>query len=63
MRQTKVDKQIDARIAAIYTRNCSGIQINILDISKIYRVGREAILSGQDPEPAIVAFVQTIRQN
>lgn len=63
MRQTKADKQIDQRIEAIYYRTCSGIQIDILDISKIYRVGKTAILAGQDPEPAIVAFVQTIRKN
>jgi len=62
-RQTRQDKQIDRQIEAIYYRRCAGVQIGILDIPRVFRVGREAILAGADPEPAIVNFVQTIRKN
>mgnify|MGYP001568996983 CR=1 FL=1 len=62
-RQTKQDKLIDAQINTIYCRRCSGIQINMLDISRVFAVGRKALLAGEDAEAAIVAFVETIRQN
>jgi hypothetical protein len=59
-------KAADRRIELIYYRACSGIQINVMDISKVFAVGHKAIAEGADDaalEVAIVTFVNTIRKN
>lgn len=56
-------KQLDAEVERIYYRNCSGIQIDVMDISKVFAVGRAALTNGLDAEAAVVAFVETIRKN
>jgi hypothetical protein len=65
-RQSKADKAIDKRIETIYYRNCSGIQINIMDIPRVFAEGRKAIAEGADDTALtakIVAFVESIRHN
>lgn len=62
-KQTKADKLLDKEITAIYTRECSGIQINIMDIPRVYAEAKKAKSEGRDMRDAIVAFVQTIRKN
>jgi hypothetical protein len=57
------ERQVENRIAEVYRRTCSGVQVNIMDVSKIYAAGRAALAAGQDLDTAIPAFVQTIRQN
>ncbi len=59
MAQKKQDKQIEQ----VYYANCSGIQINMMDIPRVFDVGRRAIASGVDLKQAIVAFVDSIRKN
>jgi hypothetical protein len=57
---------VDKEIESAYYRRCSGIQINIMDISKVFKAGRAAYdggARGSELEDAIAAFVQTIRQN
>lgn len=67
-KQTKTEKLIDARVERAYYSKCTGVQINIMDIGKVFNVGRGFIVA----EPAITdaaladkvaAFVQTIRQD
>jgi len=56
----------DKRINALYCRLCSGVQIDIMDIGKVFKAGYAAIEGGATDEAlgeAIVAFVQTIRKN
>jgi len=58
----------DKRIERLYYQRCSGIQINIMDISKVFRAGHAAIAANpQIDDPmlgqAIYDFVQTIRKN
>ena len=64
----KAAKAVDERINRIYMRNCSGIQIDIMDISKVFKVGRKAI--ADNPEftddqltVVITGFVESIRKN
>jgi hypothetical protein len=56
-RQTKAEKQIEQ----CYYDNCSGIQINIMDIGKVFAEGRKALAEGRDLKTAIISFVETIR--
>ncbi len=64
--QKAAAKALDARIQRAYGLACSGIQINLLDIPKVYAEGRKAIEAGADDaalQEAIKAFVAKIRQN
>lgn len=54
MKRTKADRQLDKQIEAIYYANCSGLVINIFDISKIFAAGRAAAAAGQDITKAVV---------
>ncbi len=56
-------KKLDAEINRLYMENCSGIQVNMMDIPKIFVVARKARAEGRDMKEAIVFFVQSIRQN
>jgi hypothetical protein len=55
--------RIDKQIERAYYRRCSGIQIDVFDIGKVFAVGRQAVAEGADMETAIVAFVETVRKN
>lgn len=65
-RQSKADKLIEQRIERAYYKTCSGVQINVMDIDKVFDAGRKALRmsdSEADLERAIVEFVATIRKN
>lgn len=53
---------LDNRIEEIFRRRCSGLQIGVLDISKIFKAGREAHAAGQDVEAAVVAKTLEVRR-
>ena len=62
----KQEKALDRRVEQAYYATCSGVQINIMDIGKVFSTGREALAGGADEEglrKAIVEFVETIRHN
>jgi hypothetical protein len=64
--RNKAEKLADKRIERIYYRSCSGVQISVMDIGKVFAVGHKAISEGgtdDDIERAIVTYVQTIRKN
>jgi hypothetical protein len=59
-------KKIDRRVEVAYYATCSGIQINIMDIGRVFAVGREALRDGADEEllrSTIRKFVEQIRKN
>jgi len=64
---TKKQKNaLDKKIEQAYYASCRGVQIDIMDISKVFDVGHKALAEGADDETLkakIVAFVETIRFN
>ena len=65
-RKTKAEKIAERRVDMAYRATCSGIQINILDIPKIFAYGELKVAEGLDDAAlaaSIRAYVETIRQN
>ena len=46
----KADKAVEDRIAKAYRATCCGIQINILDIPKVFKYGERIIAEGASNE-------------
>ena len=60
------EKKMDAIIERLYRQACPNVEIDIMDISKIFAVGRKALSEGKSEDEvkaAIVEFVNTIRKN
>lgn len=58
----------DKRIEQLYYDYCSGVEINIMDIGKVFKFGHDAIdrnplINDLALAQAIIGFVQTIRKN
>jgi len=65
-RETKEQKLINKRVETAYYQSCSGIQIPMMSIPKVFEAGRVAVAEGADDETLkakIRAFVETIRVN
>jgi hypothetical protein len=59
-------KKMDRMVERAYYDTCSGIQINILNIGKVFDHGRQLLKDGADEDALKVgvrAFVETIREN
>jgi hypothetical protein len=56
----------DKLVEQAYYATCSGIQIDIMDIGKVYAFGRLKLEAGEDFEAlkaSVRAYVETIRKN
>lgn len=66
LRKKREQDKLDKRVERAYYKHCSGVQIDIMDIGKVFEVGREAIKRGASDaelESAVREYVQTIRKN
>jgi hypothetical protein len=64
----KQKKLNDARIQRLYGQRCSGIQIDIMDIGKVFKVAERAMaqqpdISDEQLGSEIAAYVEQIRKN
>lgn len=57
------EKRIDKFVEQAYYERCSGIQIDVMDIAKVFEVGRVAFANGQNVGDMVFEFVQSIRKN
>lgn len=65
-KQSKADKAIDDQINKAYLMSCEGVQVSMMDIPKVFDVGRKSIAEGKSftqLKEDIRAFVDTIRKN
>ena len=65
-KQSKAEKAIDTQIDKAYRMSCENIQISMMDIPKVFSVGRKSIAEGKSfsqLKDDIRAFVETIRKN
>ena len=61
-------KRQEKRIEQLYCKHCSGVEIDIMDIGRIFDTGRNALaqnpaLTDDELSKVIVDFVQTVRKN
>ena len=59
-------KQDELRIERAYGEACSGIQIDVLDITKVFEFGQQMLDRGCDDAQLRIglrAFVETIKRN
>lgn len=56
-------KQIDKQVEASFYRVASGVQINVMDIGKVFSAGRAALAEGRDLDTAIREIVAVLRVN
>jgi uncharacterized membrane protein len=64
--ETIAKNKADKRISAIYNRECNRIEIPMMKIPDIFKVGYAAIKDGADDAAlttAITKYVATIREN
>ena len=59
-------KHDEARVSQAYTRACSGIQIDMMAIPKVFEVGLASVATGDDDTTLgakLRAYVDTIREH
>lgn len=64
MRQRKRKDTTDTLIERAYYAGCAGVQINMMDIPRIFRHGRDLLANGVTGDALrdqLRAFVETIR--
>lgn len=65
-RKTKAEKLAEARVDRAYRAACSGIQVPMLELPKIFAHGLARVAAGDDDAAlaaSVRAYVETIRVN
>jgi len=62
-RKSKADTVRDRQIEAAYRARCCGIQINIMDIGKVFKEGRRLLDAGADQETLATGIHTFVVQN
>jgi hypothetical protein len=57
------ENKLDKEIEKIYNKHGSGVQVDIFDISKIYKAGKDAHIAGTSIEEAVIAALTLYRKN
>jgi hypothetical protein len=62
-RQSRADKAIDEQVQAAYSRHFDRVPVNMMDLPKIMKVGRQALTASppQDIDAAMSAAVTQFR--
>ena len=55
-KEAKLEKAIEAIVSEIYRKNCANIQINIMDIGEVMKVGVEAFNAPETDAACLVGF-------
>jgi ribosomal protein L18E len=59
----KEEKRIDNEINRLYSQHGQNVQINILDIPKVFKAGHAAVVAGQSLEQSVLDSIAKYRQN
>lgn len=70
-RKSKFEKQVDGLVEKFYRQHGQGVQIDVMDIGKIYAAGLEAATAAQATEAnlegaveqAVIAAIGRLRKN
>ena len=62
-RKSKEEKAFDSMIERACAQACNGIQINIMDLSKVDRKAREIAKANGNMAQELRVFVESIRAN
>lgn len=63
MRKSKSEKETDKKVETAYKLHGQNVQIDIFDISNIYKAGHTAAASGQDVGAAVKEAIAKYRKN
>ncbi len=62
-RQPKAEKQFDKDVETAYYKHGQGVQINIMDIPKVFSDAKVAVAAGLTIEESVVASIARLRRN
>ena len=62
-RMSKAEKALEQEFTATYSRLGDGVQVNIMDLSKIHNEAMEAVKNGASMDEAVTAAIKKYRQN
>lgn len=63
VRMSKEEKRIERETDAAFNKHGSGVQFDMMDLSKITQAGKTAARTGASIEEAVKAAIQVYRKN
>jgi len=55
--------KLDDEINTLYKKHGNGVQVGVMDLSKIFKAGKDAAAAGTSVEDAIIAAIAKYRVN